>query len=266
MLEYLLVGIIAAFILLLYCFINVPSASIRILRGTLWIIKKFQKKDTRRKRVESIMEFFNEHRQSTISRNIVIQIIPWLGVLGLVFILTNQYIYFGTVLSGSMEPVFKRGDLVLMQTIDKKPEIGDIIMYTAVNYDQPITHRVVSINKFGIIKTKGDANIELDNWDITEEYIMGKTVTLRGNPLIIKGIGSLVVPEAGEFTIMNKLPRGMAATAIYQQIRAMAPILVFFSTIFYFFVLIESRLDNDKRFNGARRENNKSNPRKYIKY
>jgi len=92
----------------------------------------------------------------------------------------NQYIYFGAVLSGSMEPVFKKGDLVLMQTLDKEPHIGDIISSSVYGYNAPVTHRVIEINKYGL-RTKGDNNQKQDDWVLSNDKIIGKAVLLVRN-------------------------------------------------------------------------------------
>jgi signal peptidase len=53
------------------------------------------------------------------------------------------------VLSGSMEPAFQRGDLLLLWNRDlvAEPEVGDVAVFEIKNKDIPIVHRVVS--KYG---------------------------------------------------------------------------------------------------------------------
>ena len=104
MLGYiLLIGMLATGLFLLYCFINGQGMISRFFKKALI-------RDTNIKHRKQLSRFylerFSEHRASDLNRNLIIQILPWLGVLSLVFILGNQYIYMGTVLSGSMEPVF----------------------------------------------------------------------------------------------------------------------------------------------------------------
>lgn len=53
------------------------------------------------------------------------------------------------VLSGSMEPAFQRGDLLLLwnRNIFKDTQVGEIVVYNVKEKDIPIVHRVV--RKFG---------------------------------------------------------------------------------------------------------------------
>lgn len=50
------------------------------------------------------------------------------------------------VISGSMEPVMYRGDVVLLRGVDPKDvHVGDVIVYDAPMYAYPIIHRVREI-------------------------------------------------------------------------------------------------------------------------
>lgn len=53
------------------------------------------------------------------------------------------------VLSGSMEPAFQRGDLLLLWNRDWPSEtgVGEVVVYNVKDKDIPIVHRVV--RKFG---------------------------------------------------------------------------------------------------------------------
>ncbi len=72
------------------------------------------------------------------------------------------------ILSNSMNPIFRRGDVVIYK---KEENIlpGDIIVFKCEN--QIIVHRVVSINEYYI--TKGDANNTVDYIKIKKEDIKG---------------------------------------------------------------------------------------------
>ena len=54
------------------------------------------------------------------------------------------------VLSGSMEPAFQRGDLLLLwnRNIYSETSVGEVVVYNVKDKDIPIVHRVV--RKFGI--------------------------------------------------------------------------------------------------------------------
>ena len=115
-------------------------------------------------------------------------------IIVIIYFILLSYIYFLKfnslpipriiiIASSSMKPNLNVGDAVIV--IKVKPEeikIGDIISYNKVipySSSNIITHRVVEINKNGefyIFKTKGDANNEIDKFDITYKEIIGKVI------------------------------------------------------------------------------------------
>ncbi len=91
-----------------------------------------------------------------------------------------------TIESESMEPTFKKGDLVFMEKLDTNAknelEAGEIITYWAPRFDADgnrvgeyiNTHRIYSING-SKIKTLGDNNDNvLDEYEIFKSDIIGK--------------------------------------------------------------------------------------------
>ncbi|CAF2490353.1 unnamed protein product [Rotaria sp. Silwood2] len=67
------------------------------------------------------------------------------------------------VLSGSMEPAFFRGDLLLLTNYQEEPiRAGDIVVFRIEGRDIPIVHRVIKVHEKddGYVKflTKGDNN------------------------------------------------------------------------------------------------------------
>ncbi|KAK0636999.1 signal peptidase complex catalytic subunit SEC11 [Bombardia bombarda] len=104
------------------------------------------------------------------------------------------------VLSGSMEPAFQRGDLLVLwnRNLYSETNVGEIVVYNVKDKDIPIVHRVV--RKFGIgpdakLLTKGDNNLS----DDTELYARGQDYLVRKDI-----IGSVVgfIPFVGYVTIM----------------------------------------------------------------
>ncbi len=72
------------------------------------------------------------------------------------------------ILSNSMNPIFKRGDVVIYKKEENiKP--GDIIVFQYQN--QIIVHRVLSIHEYYV--TKGDANNNVDYIKVKKEDIKG---------------------------------------------------------------------------------------------
>ncbi|KAK4125756.1 signal peptidase complex catalytic subunit SEC11 [Parathielavia appendiculata] len=104
------------------------------------------------------------------------------------------------VLSGSMEPAFQRGDLLMLwnRNLFSETNVGEIVVYNVKGKDIPIVHRVV--RKFGAgpdakLLTKGDNNAA----DDTELYARGQDYLNRKDI-----VGSVVgyMPFVGYVTIM----------------------------------------------------------------
>ena len=103
-----------------------------------------------------------------------------------------KIIFFTAVISDSMKPQFQRGDLVMSQAISKDPQIGDIITFRAAGVQNPVTHRVVGIQG-NTVKTKGDNNPLADDYGTTKKDIIAKAITIEGNPVVLKGVGSFFI-------------------------------------------------------------------------
>ncbi|KAJ6673803.1 SIGNAL PEPTIDASE I [Salix viminalis] len=92
------------------------------------------------------------------------------------------------VLSGSMEPGFKRGDILFLHMSEAPFRAGEIVVYNVEGKPIPIVHRVIEVHeqensgKVDIL-TKGDANPVDDrslyaygqNW-LKPQQIMGRAV------------------------------------------------------------------------------------------
>lgn len=85
------------------------------------------------------------------------------------------------VLSGSMEPTFYPGDIILIKHVaPEEIKVGDII--TINSTERPIyTHRVINItwsDGCPIFQTKGDANEDPDNIKATYDEVLGKVILI----------------------------------------------------------------------------------------
>lgn len=85
----------------------------------------------------------------------------------------NGYTYL-EVVSGSMEPTIKIGDLVLIDTKDKAICKNDIITFYD-EYDNLVTHRVIALYDDYVI-TKGDAN-NTDDGKVMRDKIVGRYIS-----------------------------------------------------------------------------------------
>lgn len=108
--------------------------------------------------------------------------------------------FFGTgmsvVMSGSMEPNLKVGDLILVRQYqeDQKPEVDDIIVYQTES--MAIVHRVIAVNQ-DTITTMGDANSTADEpFDVSA--VKGKVV--------------MSLPLLGYVVLFLKTPWGIILT------------------------------------------------------
>lgn len=99
---------------------------------------------------------------------------------------------FFKVVTGSMEPAIAVGDLILTKKVDIGTiEVGDIISFRSKSpqmIGRIITHRVVDItyDEHGniLLTTKGDANLSMDAYYVSEQNIIGKVVWQSGGSMI----------------------------------------------------------------------------------
>ena len=92
-----------------------------------------------------------------------------------------------TITSGSMWPVLKTDDLIVMKGISgQDAQIGQIIVYQ--NAAQGFTiHRLIR-KENGMLVTKGDAN-DVEDPPIEEKDVIGTIVTIGKSPLRIPYLG-----------------------------------------------------------------------------
>lgn len=120
------------------------------------------------------------------------------------------------VVSGSMEEVFKVGDVILIkETKQEDIKKGDIITYKKENY---ITHRIVEMNKTNdtmYYTTKGDSNNVNDTEKVKYEEIEGKYITK------FVYIGRLInfLNTTEGFIILVSLPIIVIVFTIFRELR-----------------------------------------------
>ncbi|KAH9514992.1 Signal peptidase complex catalytic subunit S11A [Bulinus truncatus] len=110
------------------------------------------------------------------------------------------------VLSGSMEPAFHRGDLLLLTNHREEPiRVGEIVVFKIEGRDIPIVHRVLKVHEKenGTIRflTKGDNN-SVDDRGL---YAKGQLWLEKKD---VVGRAKAFLPYAGIVTIlMNDYPK-----------------------------------------------------------
>jgi signal peptidase I len=128
-----------------------------------------------------------------------------MGILAVfVLLIAFQVLQLRVVLSGSMLPVLKIGDVVLVEnTKYRKPQINDIVLYTARALDgTPVTtyaHRIIGGSAQGGWTIKGDNNNQPD-------------YGLKANK-DVKGVVILTIPKLGR--LLSPIPIALMLGGIW---------------------------------------------------
>jgi signal peptidase I len=103
------------------------------------------------------------------------------------------------VLSGSMEPAFSPGDVLIERSVEpRQVEIGQVVTFHEPGSDRSITHRVRSIEAHGpklVFTTKGDADNGVQRWSIDRVGELGQP--------------QWRIPLAGYAVMLAKTPLGL---------------------------------------------------------
>ncbi|MBQ6813545.1 MAG: signal peptidase I [Methanobrevibacter sp.] len=125
------------------------------------------------------------------------------AILIVIVLLAAQHL--NVVVSGSMEPVMYRGDIVVIEKANllgihefdpHTVQEGDIVVYDAKWYDSPVIHRIIKIaerNGTTCYMIKGDNNDAPDPYWVTADQITARVLTVGGNPLVIPKIGYITL-------------------------------------------------------------------------
>ena len=130
------------------------------------------------------------------------EICTYIVVIIVGFILAS---HLNVVVSGSMEPVFYRGDIVAVEKVEflginefnpEDVEVGDIVVYNAKWFNSPVIHRVIKKNNnsngtYYIIK--GDHNPTADPLKVYPNQIVSKVLTIGNHPISIPFIGHITL-------------------------------------------------------------------------
>jgi signal peptidase I len=102
------------------------------------------------------------------------------------------------VVSGSMEPLIRAGDVVLVEKVDHLVGQGTVVAFDDGN--GTVVHRVVDVSDDGSYTTRGDANREPDSTPIWNNQIVGQ--------------GRLLVPYIGLARVVGWVWGGAVALLI----------------------------------------------------
>jgi len=115
--------------------------------------------------------------------------IVWGTPMILVKMLHTEY-PIASITSGSMWPVLKQGDMVFIRGYSGNKQdlkLGDVVVYK--NERGFTIHRIVKLDEKTLV-TKGDAN-NIDDAPVEYSQLIGKMVTIKGQPLRIPYLGML---------------------------------------------------------------------------
>ncbi len=218
----------------------------RIIGIFAYISQRFHR-TSKQDRINSTMSTYHAHARKFSYKTILL---PVAITLLIAYILSAQLVFFAIVTSGSMEPTLKKGDLVFMQNILVKPEVGDIIIFldrtgTRVsNRPLTVTHRIVSFDG-NYIRTKGDNNPAIDSWTVYKKDLLGEAMLFNNKPIVLKDAGKYFLLD---FSATSYTREFMAIATTIQNIRSFG-VLIFFTCLFFyvFLSLRDSRQSRSKR-------------------
>jgi signal peptidase len=128
------------------------------------------------------------------------EIASYIIILAVVLIVAQ---HLNVVVSGSMEPVFYRGDIVAVEKTNllgiqefnpKDVQVGDIVVYNAKWFNQPVIHRIIDIKEINgktVYEIKGDNNNRSDPYYVTADQIQAKVIKWGDKPVVIPYIGTI---------------------------------------------------------------------------
>lgn len=113
--------------------------------------------------------------------------------------------HLNVVVSGSMEPVFSRGDIVAVEKTNlfglgiqefdpSDVKVGDIVVYDAHWVNEPVIHRVINITEINgttYYMIKGDNNDSPDPYYVEADQITDRVITNGDSPIVIPYIGNI---------------------------------------------------------------------------
>jgi signal peptidase len=106
----------------------------------------------------------------------------------------------------SMRPLFRPGDRICFEPCRIEDlRRGDVIIFNAPGQEERVVHRVITTGP-ACIRTKGDANLSRDLWEIKQEDIIGRAVSVeRGDRVTHVAGGTKGYLAARVLGILRKL-------------------------------------------------------------
>ena len=128
------------------------------------------------------------------------------------------------VVTGSMEPTIPTGALMVSQRVGMETvQIGDVICFKAQEsavFGRMMTHRVIDIATGAdgglLFATKGDANLALDGYYVTQENFVGKVIWYTEEGSMLSAVFSVFTNKIG-FLACVILPCLLLASLVLQE-------------------------------------------------
>lgn len=145
------------------------------------------------------------------------------------------------VVSDSMKPEFKRGDMIIVQSIILTPQVGDIVTFSVKNKNYDISHRVISVSENTII-TKGDNNPRKDDYDTKQDNIKAIAIQINNHPLVIKDLGALFIVDYSKQGVIYKFgDRFTFLQQLSMTIKAWGIVITIFALLGYIMMMQRDR-------------------------
>ncbi len=157
------------------------------------------KKHRRKQQKKKIQESSKKQENNSVIREVATYAI-------IIVIAVILAAHLNVVVSGSMEPTFYRGDIVATQGTnvygiqefnpEKDVNVGDIVIYNAQWYPEPVIHRVINVTNVNGSKwfvIKGDNNKQQDPYLVSPSQVTGKVINIGNFPVVIPKIGYITL-------------------------------------------------------------------------
>ncbi len=82
----------------------------------------------------------------------------------------------GVIGGGSMRPALLPGDVIVFERLPGAIRAGDIVVVPHRGWPAGIAHRVVSVDRVGRLRTRGDANPSVDRDPVPRSRLTGRVV------------------------------------------------------------------------------------------
>ncbi|MCD7781483.1 MAG: signal peptidase I [Methanosphaera sp.] len=166
--------------------------------------KKRKNRQKKKKQKEQEEKKKNKNNKTYIAKEIISY-----ALIIVIAVLVSSHL--NVVVSGSMEPAFYRGDIVVTMNTETfygvsefdpytNVEVGDVVVYDATWYSEPVVHRVIDIQEINgstYYIIKGDNNEVQDPEPVSPSQVTAKVATIGGHLLVIPKIGYITLMFRG---------------------------------------------------------------------